>query len=222
MHPADLKGRGSAMGVLEETRLGINVVASDGADRETVRIAPPDAPGPDPDEPEPTPPNTRCLGFTIQAQQQSLWCWLAVATSVERFFEPSSTLTQCQLANTMLTQTTCCTQPSSMACNRAGPTDNALQQVGHLESSVSGSMTFSQVKLEIGNEQDPIVVRIKWGSAAVGHAVVLSGYLTDSQGGQWLLVNDPSGGTTQLWANSEFRTAYRGNGTWDGTRRTKN
>ena len=69
--------------------------------------------------------------------------------------------------------------------------------------------------------QDPIVVRIKWGSAAVGHAVILSGYFTDSDGEHWLLVKDPSGGTTALWTYDEFSTAYKGNGTWDITRRTK-
>ena len=168
------------------------------------------------------PPKTRCLDVNVQAQQQSLWCWLAVATTIDRFFEPSSTLTQCQLADTMLGQSNCCADPSSSACNQPGDTSAALQQVGHFQSNTTGSLSFFQVKWEIGMVEDPIVVRIKWGSAAVGHAVILSGYLTDSEGEHWLLVKDPGAGTSELWTYDEFRTAYKGNGTWDITRRTQN
>jgi hypothetical protein len=167
------------------------------------------------------PPKTKCLDFDVQAQQQSNWCWLAVATSVDRFFQSSSTLTQCQLANTMLGETTCCANGSTSQCNQPGGTDDALTQVGHFQSNTQGSISWFSLRMEIGLFQDPIVVRIKWGSAAVGHAVILSGYFTDSDGEHWLLVKDPSGGTTALWTYDEFRTAYKGNGTWDVTRRTK-
>ncbi|MGI8684607.1 MAG: papain-like cysteine protease family protein [Acidimicrobiales bacterium] len=168
------------------------------------------------------PPKFKCLSFDVQAQQQSNWCWLAVAASVDDFYESGTSATQCGLANTMLGQSNCCSSPSSSTCNQPGDTSLALQQVGHFQSNTNGSMTFSQVKLEIGFAEDPIVVRIKWGSASVGHAVILAGYITDSEGEQWLLVKDPSGGTTALWTYDEFRTAYKGNGTWDITRRTKN
>lgn len=216
------------MGVLEDTRISIDLVPSP----EVVEADTEDHSAQLTVVPATTlkaraalrflPPKTRCLSVDVQAQQQSLWCWLAVATTIEHFFEPSSTLTQCQLADTMLGQSNCCSDPSSAACNQAGDTSAALQQVGHFQSNTDGSLTFFQIKLEIGFAQDPIVVRIKWGNATVGHAVILSGYLTDSEGEHWVVVDDPGAGTTELWTYDEFRTAYKGNGTWDITRRTKN
>jgi len=216
------------MGVLEDTRISIDLgPAQDIVDAEEEDDNSQDAVGPSVATRAQAalkflPPKVRCLNVNVQAQQQSLWCWLAVATTIERYFEPSSTLTQCQLANTMLSQSKCCAQPSSAACNQAGDTSAALQQVGHFQSNTTGSLTFFQLKLEIGFAQDPIVVRIKWGNAAVGHAVILSGYLTDSEGDHWVVVDDPGAGTTELWTYDEFRTAYKGNGTWDITRRTQN
>lgn len=37
------------------------------------------------------------LGMRTQYQQSSLWCWIATAVSVDRFYDPASTWTQCQV-----------------------------------------------------------------------------------------------------------------------------
>ena len=45
-----------------------------------------------------TPPS---IGFRIQYQETSQWCWIAVATSINHFYNPASTLTQCSLMTTI-------------------------------------------------------------------------------------------------------------------------
>ena len=47
----------------------------------------------------PTPPLDQPLniGLRMQYQQTSEWCWIAVATSIDHFYNPSSTTTQCEL-----------------------------------------------------------------------------------------------------------------------------
>jgi hypothetical protein len=37
------------------------------------------------------------LGMRTQYQQSGLWCWIATAVSVDRFYDPSSSWTQCQV-----------------------------------------------------------------------------------------------------------------------------
>lgn len=42
----------------------------------------------------PRPPGT---GLAMQFQQTTLWCWIAVATSINHFYNPASTWTQCSI-----------------------------------------------------------------------------------------------------------------------------
>jgi Peptidase_C39 like family len=43
------------------------------------------------------PPMPNNIGLRMQYQESSLWCWIAVATSINHFYNPSSTWTQCQV-----------------------------------------------------------------------------------------------------------------------------
>lgn len=43
------------------------------------------------------PPAPPGIHMRIQYQQTGLWCWIAVATSVNRFYNPASTWTQCRV-----------------------------------------------------------------------------------------------------------------------------
>jgi hypothetical protein len=44
-----------------------------------------------------TPPTPNTIGLRMQYQETSEWCWIAVATSVNHFYNPASTWTQCQV-----------------------------------------------------------------------------------------------------------------------------
>jgi hypothetical protein len=48
------------------------------------------------------------LGFSMQRQQQTQWCWSAVSTSTSLFYRPGSGWSQCSLVNQELGQTGHC------------------------------------------------------------------------------------------------------------------
>lgn len=43
------------------------------------------------------PPKPDNIGLRMQFQESSVWCWIAVATSINKFYHPTSTWTQCQV-----------------------------------------------------------------------------------------------------------------------------
>lgn len=43
------------------------------------------------------PPMPNNIGLRMQYQETTEWCWIAVATSISHFYNPSSTWTQCQV-----------------------------------------------------------------------------------------------------------------------------
>ena len=43
------------------------------------------------------PPRPNNIGLRMQFQESNEWCWIAVATSINHFYNPSSTWTQCQI-----------------------------------------------------------------------------------------------------------------------------
>ncbi len=80
------------------------------------------------------------LDFWMQHQQQTNWCWAAVATSVSHFFNPASTWTQCAVANGELNRNDCCGSGASGPCNVYGFLGSSLTRVGHdICSGPSGS-----------------------------------------------------------------------------------
>lgn len=95
----------------------------------------------------------RRLHFRIQRQEQSEWCWAAVAVSVERFFDPHSKLTQCEVANKVIPKLPkqvppivfppsdcgccchCCCNPES--CNHPAELKLALQLIYKWRTTLS-------------------------------------------------------------------------------------
>jgi papain like cysteine protease AvrRpt2 len=47
------------------------------------------------------PPKPRNIGLRMQYQESSEWCWIAVATSINHFYNPASSVTQCQIMTTV-------------------------------------------------------------------------------------------------------------------------
>jgi hypothetical protein len=162
----------------------------------------------------------RCLCFTMQHQEQTQWCWSAVATSVAHYYNAASAWTQCSLVNAELGRTDCCTDPASSACNQPWTLNTVLTRVGHLASVTGGTTSFADVRGEIDNGR-PLGVRIGW-SGGGGHFNVISCYTWTRliRGGQSVQVEDPWYGTS-VWDYGAFCTSYQGTGVWTHSYRTK-
>jgi hypothetical protein len=48
-----------------------------------------------------TPPQPINIGLRMQYQEADLWCWIAVAASINHFYNPASTATQCSIMTTV-------------------------------------------------------------------------------------------------------------------------
>lgn len=154
-------------------------------------------------------PGGRCsnpLAFTMQHQQQTQWCWAAVAVSVNLYYQSGSGWTQCKLANNALGQTTCCADGGSTQCNQPWYLDAALGIVGNLDSWNSGKATLTAVKTEI-NGCRPFCLRIGW-TGGGGHFVAIYGH-----SGNNLNIGDPWYGNS-IQSYAVFPGGYHGGGTW--------
>ncbi len=158
---------------------------------------------------------SRSLSFTMQLQTQSQWCWAATSTSTSHFYNAGSTWTQCTVANATLGETTCCSSPSSSACNKPWFLDQALTTTHNFDHFVGGQITMAQVKAEIDAGR-PVGARIGW-SGGGGHFMVISGYSTLSN---TLTIRDPIYGTSTI-AFSTFQSSYQGSGKWTHTYYTR-
>jgi hypothetical protein len=154
-------------------------------------------------------PAPRCsnpLAFVMQHQQQTQWCWAAVAVSVNLYYHPGSGWTQCKLANTALGQATCCVNGATPACNQPWYLDKALQIVGDLASWNAGKAALAAVKSEI-NGCRPFCLRIGWNGGG-GHFVAIYGH-----SGSNINIGDPWYGNS-IQNYPSFPGTYHGGGTW--------
>jgi len=164
----------------------------------------------------------RRLTFRIQRQQQSEWCWAAVAASVQQFFEPASEpaleLRQCEVADMVLQRTGCCDDPEP--CNESAKLENALKKIRkwrntlNADSSTGGILTFEQVQREIDRGR-PVCAGITWDSGGE-HFVVVRGYRVLGSGAHQLDIADPLN-PSNLVDFDEFTQAYYGEGKWTET-----
>ena len=153
------------------------------------------------------------LGFTMQPQQQTQWCWAAASVSVNLYYHPTSGQTQCAVANTAMGQTTCCNDGSTAQCNQPWFLDQALQIVGNLNAVRSGKAAFKKLKPEI-DQCRPFCLRIAWNGGG-GHFVAVYGYSS-----RHLNVGDPWYGNSVVTYDS-FPDTYQGGGVWTDSYTTK-
>jgi hypothetical protein len=151
------------------------------------------------------------LALVMQDQSQSNWCWAAVAASVDAFLGGQGSpgvMSQCQVANAVLGQSTCCTNGGSDACNVDSYLDQALAAVGHSNGNpYQGTASFDAIRLLTSPPYSvPIGVRVSIGND--GHFLLIVGFI-DDQGKQWVHTADPcyGPGTYDL---SAFASAYQG------------
>jgi Papain-like cysteine protease AvrRpt2/Repeat of unknown function (DUF346) len=156
----------------------------------------------------PTEPTFNQLTFTMQHQQQTNWCWAAVATSVSLFCDPASTWTQCTVANAELSRTDCCGDGASGPCNVYGFLDTSLTTVGHLDHWTGSSSTFAELRTEIDAGR-PLCARTAW-SGGGAHFLAIIGYRILQE---MLAVDDPWYGKSDV-SFATFGSSYQGTGTW--------
>jgi hypothetical protein len=152
------------------------------------------------------------LTFNMETQEQTQWCWAAVAVSVSKFYETSSTMTQCRVANMVLGQNGCCSNPDP--CNVDNYLEKALDEVGHFRNIDSEPLPFDEVDGEM--QQGRLLgCRIGWFGGG-GHFVVIHSTSTDASGNSlknWVAVADPLYGPSD-YPVDEFTSAYRQRGEW--------
>lgn len=154
----------------------------------------------------------RTLGFAMETQLQSNWCWTATGTSVARHFNGASAWTQCSLADAELGRHDCCGGGASDAakCNKPWYLQTTLRRVGHLSSYDAVSASFARVRQEIDASR-LLGCRTGWAQGG-GHFVVVDSYSV-SDATEQVDVRDPIYGTS-TYDYDAFRDRYRGSGRW--------
>jgi hypothetical protein len=170
------------------------------------------------------------IDFLMQKQEHSDWCWAAVTSSVDRYFNPKSTWCQCKLASRMakaerLKVRSCgsCNGSKSTpeVCNQPWYLQKALKIVRRLKGEpLPGPLSFSKIRkaLEAGK---PVCVMVLWGKGPEAHFVAITGCVKGPKGERWVDVEDPDMGSS-TWLYEEFRSNYQyDKGHWNFTFRVK-
>jgi hypothetical protein len=170
------------------------------------------APGPATAALRAAPPGTgSLLGFDVEQQQQSNWCWAAVSVSVAQYYRRQTPWTQCTVAGAELNRSDCCGGGAGTGCNVVWYLDRALTRVQSLRIRNAGSTPFADVQAEIAADR-PLGCRIGW-STGGGHFVTIGGWMLAPDGTQYVDVFDPLYSYSQTTYQS-FVSAYQGVGTW--------
>ena len=165
--------------------------------------------------------------MTVDQQDESHWCWAAVAISIRKFLNPGvstlpsgAPLSQGNIATEVLVRdrqvgvgVDCEHTPGF--CNRAARLGTALDVTGNFDSAYANSyFPFDSVR-EFVDAELPLAVRVAWWGGGA-HYLVIDGYRVLTNGGQQVHVADPRYGES-LWFYDGFRTDYRGAGLWQDT-----
>ncbi len=153
---------------------------------------------------------SRQLGFTMEAQLASNWCWAATSDSVSHFYWSASTWTQCKIAGAELGLTDACDIPTPAAANVPWYLDKALDRTHNFVSIQGSPATFAQIRGEIDAGR-PMGARIGWNGGG-GHFMAIYGYST-WLGEEYVDIDDPIYGKSHLTL-ADFSTNYQGSGTW--------
>jgi hypothetical protein len=168
-----------------------------------------------------------CVSLIVSLQSQTQWCWAAVSASVARFYDSTSTWTQCNIVNAELGLTTCCSNGSTASCNTPWYLDRSLTRVGCLDSVVNGVLSFTDIRAAIQNGRPPCA-RQGW-SGGGGHVVAVVCYFAASKSsvssarrtnGPNVRISDPFSGNVTL-PYTTFVSGYQGAGTWTHSYRTR-
>ena len=164
-----------------------------------------------------TPPAWFRVACDVPKQEETLWCWCATTVGVEHFYNPASTLTQCQAANHILGRADACILPRIGGLNRTFALSAALGAYGRLRGAkIAGVLTAVQVQAEIASGV-PACSRVGW-SGGGGHFTAINGFLPAAV--PRVAISDPDTGQTDI-DYSLYCTSYQGTGTWSHSYLTK-
>jgi hypothetical protein len=154
---------------------------------------------------------TRMLpSYVTYFQRRTLWCWAAVATSIARYYNSVSDVTQCLIVNRTLGRRDCCFDgPDTEPCNVQGRLSDALRVVGHYAGQQEADV--AEVCRQIDQER-PVGIFIRW-SPTDGHFASICGY-GDTPVGIEFVVADPRYGNRAVLASDLLGRRYRGAGVW--------
>jgi Peptidase_C39 like family len=171
----------------------------------------------------------RTVPLAIQRQRMPEWCWAAISVSVDLFFRPNSTHTQCELAGSVLNKP-CCDGDSkhTAACNQTHTLHTVLGTLHLLAQDPlvrpQTPLTFQAVQKEIDAGR-PICVLIKWLDnqgqlTARGHFIAIQGYRITPAQKQFVQIGDPLFGPSEIdftqFSNSKGGY-HDGKGVWFAT-----
>lgn len=149
------------------------------------------------------------MRFNLQRQEQSFWCWAAVASGIQSFFDPNAVLTQSQIVEACLGNNE----------NKTLELARALTRLGTLVCSHEAVPALGEIRKHLSNGM-PVPVRIGWteikdGQRKLtkrGHFVVITGVLqSDPRGDDYTMVRvaDPANDMAAYWAYGVFKNSYK-------------
>ena len=160
--------------------------------------------------------------YPLEKQVQDKWCWAAVTASVDHYFNPGSTLSQCEVAEAVLGGNCC---PDQEACNQVESLDNALSKFNRLDGVATAfSPSFEEIQQKIDSRM-PVCVRVEWRGGG-GHFVVITGYRLTKSKRRMLEIADPLFPSSIMWWD-DFLSSYQnveqpdGGGFWSHTFQVK-
>jgi hypothetical protein len=155
------------------------------------------------------------MSIRLDTQRMDFWCWAAVAQAIDRFFNPSTTRTQCDIAGLLIRNQPCCTRPA--LCDEAQSLREALTEINHLAEFREGRIPMGMIR-DQRNRGLPFAARIEWPDGG-GHFVIISGFRRDARGEGVLDVSDPWDDPVEsvLMPYRQFANAYRSIGVWTHT-----
>lgn len=157
------------------------------------------------------------LAISMRKQIYESWCWAAIIESVLAHARGLSQMSQCQIANQVLSQTTCCEkQAPSQDCFKAIGLDYGLNKLNLFRkmSAVAGQRTINCIRHEIECRR-PVAIRVGKSNLA-GHFLLISGIVHTPDGEDAISILDPELGGPAVEVSSKvlFQGKYRDKGPW--------
>lgn len=146
-------------------------------------------------------------------QEQTNWCWAAVAEMILRHYSADlgPAPTQCEMASWRF-DAECCSTPWTSFCNSTSWPDTILDNWRVYWEFYASSKSYSKLQHEIGQRR-PVIVYYEWTGGSSHVALVIG-----CDGSDEVLVRDPLdqfGGVG--WISYDDLQAAYGYGSWQGT-----
>jgi hypothetical protein len=127
------------------------------------------------------------LGFKMQKQADSNWCWAAVTASVANYYIGKDTWKQCELANLAFNRKDCC---NSSSCNKDLPLERALYLTRNVRE-FRAQVLFEDIIKEIDDGR-PIPIQLVPWKGDLAHMIVITGYDNDYPDKPKIEIQDPN------------------------------